>query len=228
MTVVLSFSELPPGKYAVAILHATGVPKPQQVSLVLNETATDQWKLAGFFTKPMTMAGHDGVWYWAEARDYGQKKMNWDAWFYYQTAAFLLDPADFLSSPNLEKLNREENQARPDGLPSGSPAPLNADGSVFQIMSYETSAALGGLDFVVHYAPDTNQAAQLREPVAARKQALDLMTALLSAHPELRAAFNGIWVRADQGNTSLFALELPMSEIATAQPGSMNSVALTR
>lgn len=228
MTVVLNFSELPSGKYAVAILHATGVLKPQQISLVLNETGPDQWKLAGFFTRPMTMADHDGVWYWERARDYAQKKMNWDAWFYYQTAAFLLDPADFLSSPNLEKLSREENQARPDGLPSGSPAQLNAHGSIFQVMGYETSAALGGLDFVVHYAPDANQAAQLREPVAARKQVLDLMTALLSVHPELRAAFKGIWVRADQGNTSLFALELPMSEIAAAQPESTNSIALTR
>ncbi|MBV8673257.1 MAG: hypothetical protein JOZ33_07465 [Acidobacteriaceae bacterium] len=223
MTVVLNFSDLPAGKYAVAILHATGVAKPEQISLVLNETGTNQWKLAGFFSKPMTMAGHDGVWYWEHARDYSQKKMNWDAWFYYQTAAFLLDPADFLSSPNLEKLNREENQVRPEGLRAGSPMPLNANGATFQIISYETSGALGGLDFVVHYTPDANQAAQLRDPVAARKQAVDVMSSLLSAHPELREAFRGIWIRADQGNASLFALELPMSEIAESKPEPMNS-----
>ena len=228
MTVVFNFSELPPGKYAVAILHATGVPKPEQVSLILNETGPNQWKLAGFFSKPMTMAGHDGVWYWEQARDYSQKKMNWDAWFYYQTAAFLLDPADYLSSPNLEKLNREANQARPEGLPAGSPTPLSANGSVFQVIGYETSGALGALDFVVHYTPDPNQAAQLRDPVAARKQAVDVMTALLSVHPELRDAFHGIWVRADQGNASLFALELPMSEIATSQPQAMNSISSVR
>jgi hypothetical protein len=223
MTVVLNFSDLPPGKYAIAILHATGVSDPQQISLVLNETGTNQWKLAGFFAKPMTMAGHGGVWYWEQARNYSQKKMNWNAWFYYQTAAFLLDPADFLSSPNLEKLNREENQVRPDGLPAGSPTPLNSNGSVFQVMGYETSGALGGLDFVVHYLPDANQAAQLRDPVAARKQAVEVMTALLAAHPELREAFRGIWVRADHGNASLFALELPMNEIAASQPQAVGS-----
>ena len=74
MTVVLNFSDLPAGKYAVAILHATGVAKPQQISLILNETGANQWKLAGFFVKPMTMAGHDGVWYWEQARNYSQKK----------------------------------------------------------------------------------------------------------------------------------------------------------
>ena len=223
LTVVLNFSALPPGKYAVAILHATGVSKPQQISLVLNETGTDQWKLAGFFARPMTMAGHDGVWYWTQARSYAQRKMNWDAWFYYQTAAFLLDPADFLSSPNLEKLNREENGAHPEGLPAGSAVPLNANGSTFQVTGYETSSALGGFDFVVHYTPDASQAAQLRDPVAARKQAVELMTALLSSRPELREAFHGIWVRADQGDASLFALELPMNEIAGSQRQAMNS-----
>jgi len=227
MTVVLNFSDLPAGKYAVAILHATGVPKPQQISLVLNEMG-NQWKLAGFFAKPMTMAGHDGVWYWEQARDFAQKKMNWDSWFYYQTAAFLLNPADFLSSPNLEKLNREETQVRPEGLPAGNPTPLDANGSTFQVTGYETSAALGGLDFVVHYLPDANQATQLRDPVAARKQAVEVMTALLSLHPELREGFRGIWVHADQGDASLFALELPMAEIAASQPQAMNSVRATQ
>jgi hypothetical protein len=37
--VVLNFTDLPPGTYALAILHATGVPKPQQISLILSETA---------------------------------------------------------------------------------------------------------------------------------------------------------------------------------------------
>jgi hypothetical protein len=41
------------------------------------------------------------------------------------------------------------------------------------------------------------------------------MTGLLSLHPELRDAFHGIWVHADQGSVSLFALELPMDQIAS-------------
>jgi len=43
------------------------------------------------------------------------------------------------------------------------------------------------------------------------------MSALLQLHPELQTAFHGIWVHANQGDSSLFALELPMSQI-TALP----------
>jgi hypothetical protein len=42
------------------------------------------------------------------------------------------------------------------------------------------------------------------------------MSALLAQHPELQQAFHGIWVHADQGDASLFALELPMQQIASA------------
>jgi hypothetical protein len=46
----------------------------------------------------------------------------------------------------------------------------------------------------------------------------DVMTALLAQHPELHDAFHGIWVHADQGGSSLFALELPMNGIAGGNP----------
>ncbi len=215
--VVLNFSHLPAGKYAMVILHATGVPQPQQISLVLSQTQADHWKLAGFFSKPMLTAGHDGTWYWAQAREFAQKKMSWDAWFYYQTAAFLLDPVDFLSSPNMDKLRRETDQVRPPNLPGANPMTLSASASTFAVTGLETSAEFGGLDLVVYYSPDATEAGQLRDPVAARKQVLDLMKAMLALHPELRAAFHGIWVRANQGGSSIFALELPMDQIAGTQ-----------
>ena len=50
----------------------------------------------------------------------------------------------------------------------------------------------------------------------ARKQVTDVMLALLAEHPGLRPAFHGMWVHADQGNSSLFALELPMDQIVPA------------
>jgi len=85
-------------------MRATGVEHPQQISLLLQNDGgpgAAGWKLAGFFTRPMTAAGHDGVWYWTAARNYAQKKQDWNAYFYYQTAAFLLNPVDFMSGPNL-------------------------------------------------------------------------------------------------------------------------------
>ena len=99
--VVFNIPNLPPGMYALAILHATGVPQPQQISVILSATPDGRWLLAGMFEKPMTAAGHDGLWYWVSARNYAEAKSDWDAWFYYRMASNLLDPLDFLSSPIL-------------------------------------------------------------------------------------------------------------------------------
>jgi hypothetical protein len=216
--VILNFNGLPPGNYALAIVHATGVPQPQQISLILAKTPENRWMLAGFFDKPMIDAGHDGLWYWTNARQFAQKKMDWDAWFYYRLAANLLNPVDFLSSPNLEKLHRETDQVHPTNLPGSKALLLNANGKAYQVTAIDTSSALGSLDLEVHYLPDPTQVSQLRDPPAARKQVLDVMTTLLALHPELHDAFHGIWVHADQGDASLFSLELPMDQIAAVPP----------
>jgi len=211
--VVLNFTDLPPGNYALAILHATGVPQPQQVSLILSDTGNHRWMMGGFFSKPMMLAGHDGLWYWVNARKYAEKNMTWDAWFYYHTAANFLDPVDFLSSPNLEKLKQEEDRLHPDNLPGANPLMLGSHGSVFQVTSIDTTTTFGPLDLEVHYTPDATQTAQLRDPPTARKQVTELMSDLLAMHPDLPAAFHGIWVQADGGSSSLFSLELPMDQV---------------
>lgn len=181
--VTLNFSNLPPGRYALAIVHATGVQQPQQISLILSETSENHWMLAGFLSRPMVEAGHNGLWYWVQARDYTQKKMNWDAWLYYRTAAYLLNPAQFLVSPNFEKLQREMEKARPDNFPETTPTMLNVLGSNFEIMSIGTTTTFGGLDLEVHYTPSTAQLAQLHDPTTARTQVVEVMTALLERIP---------------------------------------------
>jgi len=214
--VVLNFTDLPRGMYALAIVHATGVAQPQQVSLILSETPQHLWLLAGFFSKPLLEAGHDGLWYWESARKYSQRSMKWDAWFYYSAAAYLLNPVEFLSSPNLDKLKHEADMVRPETLPGTKPMSLDAQGSAFQVTSIDTTTALGALDIEVHYTPDAAQAVLLHDPPAAREQVTKVMSALLALHPELREAFHGIWVYADQGPASAFSLELPMDQIAAA------------
>jgi len=226
--VVATFNNLPPAMYALAIVHATGVPQPQQVSLILAKQAgaADRWMLAGFFDKPMIEAGHDGLWYWVSARKYAQTKMDWSAWLYYRIASNLLAPVDFLASPNRDKLQHESDQVRPSNFPGDHPMTLNAGGSAFTVTTVDTTTTFGPLDLDVHYTPDPAQAAQLRDPPAARKQVTDVMAALLQLHPDLQTAFHGIWVHADQGNATLFALELPMTQIAAApQPSASSSVA---
>jgi len=214
--VVLNFSGLPPGRYALALVHATGVEKPQQVSLILAQDG-GKWMLAGFFAKPMITAGHDGLWYWTSARKYKQANGKWAAWMYYRMATNLLEPLDNLSSPNLQKLQQETEEVKPTDFPHDKPVTVNSPAGAIQVTAVDTTTAFGGLDLDVHYTPDAGQAAQLHDPPSARKQVVDVMSALLTSHPELKDAFHGIWVHADQNNASLFALELPMDQIAASK-----------
>jgi hypothetical protein len=210
LVVTVTIPQLPPGNYLLAVLHATGVPQPQQLSLILeNDPAgSAQWKLAGLYIRPLTAAGHDGVWFWKQARDHAAKKQSWDAYFYYQTAAFLLNPVDFFSSPNLEKLEKETQEARPTDLPGKEPLTLKAGSDSLGITGLRTEPFQGGLDLVVNY-----KAKNVSGPVATRAQIVDLMKALLALHPELRTAFHGLWVYAYYDNGQPFAIELPMNQI---------------
>jgi hypothetical protein len=221
--VMLTFNDLPPGTYALVVLHATGVAKPQQISLILSKTPDNHWMLAGFFEKPLTQAGHDGLWYWISARKFAQAKSDWAAWFYYRQAAFLLNPIDLMSSPNFQKLQHESDAVQHSGLPLIQPMTLNAPGEAFTVTSIDITTVFGALDLEIHYTPNAMQAALLRNPETARKQVTDVMLALLGQHPDLRNAFHGMWVRADQGTDSLFALELPMDGI-TGSPMSQSTI----
>jgi hypothetical protein len=223
LLVTITIPQLPPGGYALAIVHATGVAKPQQMGMILARSPEAKstagllmpgWMLAGFFARPLTIAGHDGVWYWSRARELAKAQQRWSAYFYYQSAQFLLTPVDFLASPNLAKLDREAAAVRPDGIPTGDAAgpptmTLTAGDENFTINNLRTDGALGGLDLVVHY----NANAGSVDPVFARSQAVDLMQAMLKQHPELRANFHGLWVYADSPGHQSFAVELPMDQI---------------
>lgn len=218
LTVEIDIPNLPPGKYALAVVHATGVKNAQALSMVLQNDppGSSTWKLAGFFARPMTMGGEDGVWFWKRAREYSAKKEDWNAYFYYQTAEFLLDPVDFLISPNLQKLRREAEQVRPAGLPGAEPMRVSGNGQAFGITNLHTGELADQLDLVVSYQATANQ-----DPVAARAQVTAVMRALLQAHPELEGAFHGLWVYANTpGNQHPFALELPMKEIENSVPRS--------
>jgi len=210
LVISMTIPQLPPGDYALAILHATGVEHPQQLSLLLQNDplGSAQWKLAGLFIRPLTAAGHDGVWYWNAARNYAQKKQDLNAYLYYQTAASLLNPVDFLSSPNLEKLQKEAQAVRPAELPGAEPLVLKGGGQSFNITSMRTDSFPGGLDLVINY-----QAKDVSDPVATHSQIVELMKALLAEHPELRQGFHGLWVYANADKQSPYAIELPMNKI---------------
>ena len=213
--VSFAIPQLPPGRYAFAIVEATGVKSPQRLSMLLqnvgeSNAASSSWQLAGFFPRPLLAAGHDGVWYWQQARDFHRVGQNWNAYFYYVTAQFLLLPADFLSSSNLEKLGQEAAAATPAGLPGQNPMPVQVAGDSVKVTNLHTDASLGGLDLVISY-----DAADVSDPVQARIKTVALMKAMLALHPELKAGFHGLWVFANAPNQHPFSLELPIAEIET-------------
>jgi hypothetical protein len=202
----VTIPQLPQGKYALTLVHATGVKQPQQMAFLLQKNS--DWQLAGLFVKPLLVDGHDSVWYWTKARAYNQKNQKWNAYFYYTTAAYLATPADFMTSANLDKLNQEAAGARPDGLPGAQPMEIKAGSQAYSVSDVHTDGSLGGLDLVLRYT--TTDTA---DPVAARARNLELMKATLAAHPELRDGFHGLWVFAEGPSQRPYGNELAMSEI---------------
>ncbi|HEX5234890.1 MAG TPA: hypothetical protein VFW25_06115 [Silvibacterium sp.] len=208
--VTIAIPQLPHGNYLLALLHATGVDQPQQLALILQNDpdGSAQWKLAGLFIRPLSVNGHDGVWFWSQARAFAAKKQNWNAYFYYNNAEFLLDPVNFISSPNLQKLQKEMEAVKPPDVSGEKPLILNVNGQSLEITHLRTDIFQGGLDLVVDY-----KAKGVSDPVATRTQIVSLMKAMLAQHPELRAAFHGLWVYAYNSNGQPFAIELPMNQI---------------
>jgi hypothetical protein len=201
---------LPAGRYAAVFLHASGLAAPQQIGLVLKDLGGDAWKIAGFSYRPLTLAGHDTTWYWSQARAYAKKKETWNAYFYYATAVYLAVPVNYVSTGNLEKLLQEQQGSSLPDLPrAGKPLQLSgANGAHYQVTDLSTDGSLGGLDLVIRYT-----AADVSDPAAARQQNIEVMRAMLAAHPELQSAFHGLWVYAVAPGQAPFGIELPMSEI---------------
>jgi hypothetical protein len=207
-------SGLAPGRYGFAIVDVRDGSSPWRLSFLLRQDQ-GQWVMAGFYPKPLMAAGHDGLWYWTQARLMTAQKEHWNAWLYYQQAESLLTPANFIQSTHLEKLKTEASAAAPPALSEGvSPeAPLvvkGANGAEYHFtgLGVDDSLAKEKIDLAAHLKVD-----QIGDPVAARKRNTDAMVALLTAYPELRKPFHGVWIIADVPGQNPFATEQAMSEI---------------
>lgn len=226
---------LPAGHYAFVIVHVTGGQTPWSLSFLLRQERG--WLMAGLYPKPLTAAGHDGVWYWTQARTLAEQRQHWNAYLYYREAQMLLQPVNFVSSTNLEKLKKEAEAASPPALSSGiSPeTPLvvkAANGAEYRFtaLSLDDSPGGGQLDVSVHLeheesadsADDTSTpdgtAPQKKKvaapvPLSLKTRSSNAMTALLAAYPELRGRFHGVWVSADVPGQSPVVTEEPMAQI---------------
>ena len=205
---------LTPGKYAFAVVDAAGVAAPWRISLLLRAEAGG-WKMAGIYPKATTAAGHDGLWYWREARRMAVAKQQWDAWLYFAEAESLLKPANFITSTHLEKLHAEQTAAAPPALSDGVSleTPLvvkSSRGTEFRFtgLGVDDSLAKDKVDVAAHLAVDTNA-----DPAVARQRNVDAMSALLAAYPELRLGFHGVWIYAEAAGQNPFATEQSIEEI---------------
>ena len=205
---------LAPGRYGFVIVDAADGNSPWRLSFLLRQDQ-GQWAMAGFYPKPLTAAGHDGLWYWTQARAMTAQKERWNAWLYYQQAESLLIPANFIQSTHLEKLKSEASAAAPPALSEGvsADAPLVVKGPNgveyhFTALGVDDSLAKDKIDITAHLKVD-----QLGDPLAARKRNSDAMVALLAAYPEMRKPFHGVWIVAEVPGQNPFATEQAMSEI---------------
>lgn len=205
---------LPSGKYAFAVVEVQGLPAPWRLSFLLRQEQ-GRWLMAGLYPKALTAAGHDGLWYWTQARQMVTRKEPWSAWLSYQEAETLLQPAGFVQSTHLEKLRTEATSAVPpalaEGITADAPLVIKAkDGTEYRFTSLGVDDSLGN--------PSIDIAARLKvdaggDQAAARKRNIAAMSALLATHPELRKPFHGVWIFADAVGQSPYATEQAMSDI---------------
>lgn len=209
-----SIPSLPTGKYGFAIVEARGIDAPWRLSFLMQQVQ-GQWQMAGFYPKAMTAAGHDGLWYWTEARKMAKSKEQWNSWLYYQQAEALLNPSGLILSTHLEKLHNEQTAAAPPALSGGisMESPLvvkGADGVEYHFIGLGVDDSLGKekIDVIARLKVD-----QLGDAVTARKRNTDAMSALLAAYPELRKGFHGVWMLAEVPGQNPYATEVAVNEI---------------
>jgi hypothetical protein len=204
---------LPPGRYGFAIVDGTGA-TPWRLSFLMRQEQ-GKWLMAGLYPKPVLAAGHDGLWYWTQARQMVKDKEQWNAWLYYQQAEFLLRPVNFLQSTHLEKLHTEQGAAAPPALTDGvtPDAPLvvkGHDGAEYHFtgLGLDDSLAKEKVDVIAHLKVE-----QIGDPATARKRNSDAMSALVGAYPEMRKAFHGVWIFAEVPGQNPYPSEQAMTEI---------------
>lgn len=200
---------LPPGRYAVAIMETNGSTGAYMLTQVLQQIG-GTWKLAGFYAKPTQIGGHDVNWFINQARTYLGKGQSRDAFFYLMQARELAAPVPFMSTLQLERLYDEADKIAPKDLPvSGSPVNLvGPDGRSWQLMSAFPVVVDGKLNLVVKYqSPDVSDTTKTFQDNTA------IMRALVARYPEFREAFEGLVARAVTPGGQDYGTLLAMKDI---------------
>ncbi len=207
LTVTITMDSLPPGRYAVVLAEAIGAPMDGWLGLILAwDGAATEWRLAGLNIRQGVFDAHDCVWYWVRGRELA-KADPWSAWYSYDAARYLELPFDFISSPNMDELRKEQSAIAPSPQ---SFFPLSiADGDrTWKIEAVGLDAALHEPDLAVVY-----QSTGVTDPAAQRTEATAVLSAFLKTQPGIRANFHGLWAYAEKDGKRTPVMELPMKQI---------------
>ncbi len=200
---------LPAGRYALVMLDAQGGKVPMTVSMVLQQMSSGAWKLGGFYARPSSLAGHDGQWYVAQARQYKSKNQNHNAWFYYLTGWDLLAPVPFMSTSPLEKLEDEMQTVRPTDLPGQQQSlDLSATGKSYRVTQLFAVPVNDGLGLVVKY-----QVADISNSQTAFADNMAVIKGLVTKYPEFREAFSSVTARAVAPSGQDYGTLLAMKDV---------------
>lgn len=188
---VFVLPNLPPGKYAVAILDVTGGQAPKTLTFVLQQIGAD-WKLAGFYARSPQASGHDAAWFTKRAQDFKAKSQTHNAWLYYREAIALSAPVDFMSTLSTDQLYDAVQAVQPTDFPAGGgTVDLAAAGTVYHLIEIFPLASGNDLEVVVKY-----QAADVSNTAHAFQENTMVIKAFIAKFPELREAFAGVVARA--------------------------------
>jgi hypothetical protein len=185
---------IPNGKYAISIQDFVGNKGPYSLTVIFQDMSG--WKIAGYYIRPESSLGHDGLWYLQQARDYKSKGQAHNAWFYYQTSWDLLAPVTFMNSKMLGKITTELNSVQPKDIPvGGNPVTFNAGGKSYKITDMSVYKTDKDFDLAIKYSvPST------ADFNGTQADARNLANALVTQYPELKNGFNNIWAHAVDPN----------------------------
>ena len=204
---VFVLNNLAPGRYALVVLEARSGKGAYRFSLVLAEQQR-AWKLAGFYPRPAEIAGHDGAWFWEQARAYKGRKQFRNAWFYYLTARELLSLVPFMSNQQLEQLAGELTGLPPQGLPAEKPVDFLAGGKVFRVAQVYVVPGDDGLQLVLQH-----QVADASKSGPTHAANLALIQGWVDTYPEYREAFTAVVARASDAAGHDYGSRVEMKDI---------------
>jgi len=204
---VFVFNDLPPGKYAIALLNVSGGKKPITLTFVLEQLGND-WKLAGFHARSQEACGHDGAWFAQKARDFKSKSQAHNAWLYYRQAIALTAPVDFMSTQATDKLYDEIQTVVPSDMPVNDAIDLSAGGKTFRWTAIFPLPVGDDLDVVVKYS-----SADISNTQKTYEDNIQVIRALVTKFPELKSAFTGVVARAVAPSGEDYGTLLPTKDM---------------